>query len=275
MNCLNLRKYAREIWDLLRLPEMNILPAHLAYFLMLSIVPLLLVIIIITTQYEGSAAIVIEFIQNNFPEAAGEVLLDTITRSRFEINLIIFVLLSMFVASGGLYSVIIIANELYGNKEGKFLVRRLKALFMTFLLFLLFFFMLIVMAFGNNIVNVINDFIASDSIKAHIDALFVLLRWPIAFLYILLVINIIYTIAPDNTIGVKSTFWGALVTTIMWILVTYIYSYWVDNFASYDLIYGSLSTLIIFMIWIYVLSYFLILGLAINAKIYYKKTKTG
>lgn len=273
MKVFDWRKNARELWDLLRLPEMNILPAHLAYFLILSMVPLLLIIIIITVQYEGSATIVVDFIKNNFPEAAGDILLDTFTRTGFDLNIILFVLLSMFIASGGLYSVIVAANMLYDNKAGNALIRRLKAFFMTGLLLVLFFFMLVVMAFGNNIINLLGEVIVNDLLLDYARMVFVLLRWPVAFISILVVINIIYTLAPDDDINIGSTFWGALVTTIMWILVTNIYAYWVDNFASYDLIYGSFSTLIVMMIWIYALSYFLILGLAINARIHYNKMK--
>ena len=66
---------------------------------------------------------------------------------------------------------------------------------------------------------------------------------------------------------------GAIFTTLGWILVTAIYSYYVAHFSKYDIFYGSLSNIIILMMWIYILSYILVLGIAINSN-YYEMAKT-
>ena len=51
----------------------------------------------------------------------------------------------------------------------------------------------------------------------------------------------------------------------MWIIGTEIYSIYIRNFAHYNLFYGSISNIIILMIWVYFLSYIFVFGLAINA----------
>ena len=67
---------------------------------------------------------------------------------------------------------------------------------------------------------------------------------------------------------------GALFTTVCWIVTTSIYSYYVSNLANYTLFYGSISGIIAMMIWIYILSYIFVMGIAINTDEYnaYKKT---
>ncbi len=265
----------KELLALIKRPEMAILPAHLAFFLVLSIVPLFLIIILTAASYFGQGEVVVNFIENTFPADVQEVIMATITRSRFDINTTLFVLISIFVASGGLYSVIVTANALYDNYQNNPVIRRIKAIFLTIILLIAFYFILIVMAFGNSIMAIVVNYIDNQSFLDYLNMIFIIVRWPFAFLYLLIVINLIYTIAPDNNIKIKSTFWGALFTTICWIIVTVIYSFWVDNFASYDLIYGSLSTIIVMMMWIYLLAYFLVLGLAINATIYFKKITRG
>ena len=57
---------------------------------------------------------------------------------------------------------------------------------------------------------------------------------------------------------------GALFTTIGWIIVTAIYSFYISHFANYQMFYGGISTIIVMMIWIYFLSYILVMGIAIN-----------
>ena len=82
-----------------------------------------------------------------------------------------------------------------------------------------------------------------------------------------------YTIAPDEEIPSKFMNKGALFTTISWIVITFGYSYYVTNFANYSIFYGSLSGIIVMMIWIYLLSFIFVMGIAINAEEYlaYKK----
>ncbi len=273
MKLMEIKNGLQELLLIIKKPEMAILPGHLAFFLVLAIVPLFLVIIIIANYYIGSAIIVTEFIEGNFPQDVSNILLDIVSKNRFDLNTTIFLLISLFVASGGFYSVIVTANALYGNEQKNVVIRRIKAFLLTVLVFGLFFFMLVVMAFGNNIMNIVSNYITSQEVMRLLDLGILILRWPLAFLAILMVINIVYTIAPDNNIKTKSTFGGALFTTIMWIIATFIYSFWVDNFASYDVIYGSLSTIIVMMIWVYVLSYFLVFGLAINARKYKQLTR--
>ena len=80
--------------------------------------------------------------------------------------------------------------------------------------------------------------------------------------------------APDKRISSHYVKKGALFTTIGWIVVTSIYSYYANNLANYDLWYGGLSNIIVLMIWIYILAYILVLGIAINTN-NYELTKNG
>jgi membrane protein len=53
----------------------------------------------------------------------------------------------------------------------------------------------------------------------------------------------------------------------MWMVITQFYSYWVGNIAHYDIIYGSISSIIILLIWMYFLAYIFVIGLVLNAGI--------
>lgn len=98
--------------------------------------------------------------------------------------------------------------------------------------------------------------------------MFVYLKWPIAFFIIFFSIKLLYTIAPDYNIPSRYVNKGAIFTTLGWILTTAIYSYYVTHFSKYDIFYGSLSNIIILMMYIYFLSYILVLGIAINSSSY-------
>ena len=86
-------------------------------------------------------------------------------------------------------------------------------------------------------------------------------------------VKLIYTIAPDWKILSKHTTKGAIFTTISWIVVVQIYSYWVSNFSNYDIFYGSLSNIVVLMLLMYIISYILVIGIAINVRSYEYKIK--
>ena len=66
----------------------------------------------------------------------------------------------------------------------------------------------------------------------------------------------------------KSTNLGSFFTTIVWMIITAIYSYYTINIADYSVFYGSISSIIMFMVWIYMLSYVLVIGISINSAVY-------
>ena len=73
-----------------------------------------------------------------------------------------------------------------------------------------------------------------------------------------------------NKVNKDETTIGAFVTTVIWVIFTAIFGYYIKFFARYDLIYGSLSSITILLIWLYVLSFILILGIVINTTKYNK-----
>ena len=72
-------------------------------------------------------------------------------------------------------------------------------------------------------------------------------------------------LAPDKKIRSKSATKGAIFTTISWVVSTEIFTFYVGTFAKYDVFYGNISNIIILLLWIYLLSYIFVLGMAFNA----------
>jgi membrane protein len=66
---------------------------------------------------------------------------------------------------------------------------------------------------------------------------------------------------------------GSIFTTFMIILTTYLFSLYIENFASYNKLYGSIGTLIILMVYIWLNSNILLLGFELNGTIYQLKQK--
>ncbi len=263
-----IKKFLIDLWHVLRLPEMLILPGNLAFFLILSLAPLISLFGLVASSLSLSTSSITNYVSNFVPKEVIEILLPFIDGSGINITNIVLVVTGFFVASNGPDSIITASNFLYKTENKNYIYRRVKAIFMTFWLLLLFIFALIVLAFGSFILNkllsfgILGEFISNNYI------IIVLIKTIIAFIMIFLTIKIIYTIAPDKTIKSKYVNYGTLFATFAIIIITTIYSVYVNNIAHYDIIYGGLANIAILMLLIYIISYIIVLGIAINHNYY-------
>lgn len=267
-------KILKKLYHIIRKPEMLILPANLAFFLVLSVVPIIILVGLVASTFSISLDMVIEFISENLPTQVSEILTSFIDGKGIDFNVGFFTVTAFILASNGPHSIIVTSNTLYHFQHGSYLNSRIKALILTILLVMLFIFIIVVLAFGNIILKAIFEIGILKNISDLVYSLFVYLKWPIAFFIIFFTIKLIYTIAPDKKVPSKYVNNGAIFTTLGWILTTAIYSYYVAHFSKYDIFYGSLSNIIVLMMYIYFLSYILVLGIAINSNSY-EMTKSG
>lgn len=258
----------QKLWKIITREEMRILPGNLAFFIVLSAIPIITLLGVIASMFSISMGNVIDFMNQTFPAEVSELLVPYISGHGFDTNVLVFMVIGFVTASNGAHSIIIASDTLYQIEPDDLLTRRIKSVFLTIILVNLFIFILVVLAFGNIIVS---ELLALDIWKVVTDniyLLFILLKWPVALIVIFFLVKLIYTIAPDKKIPSRYMNRGAIFTTLGWIIVTAIYSYYVTHFANYDLFYGGLSNIIILMMWIYILSYILVIGIAINTNIY-------
>lgn len=263
------KKYLKKLYRICRKPEMMILPGNIAFFLVLSIFPIITLCGFLSSFFNVSIQSVVDFMNKTLPSDVNNILMPFITGSGMDLHIGFSIILGYYVASNGANSIIVSCNTLYGIKNRDYFSRKLKSLLITVLLVFLFVFTLVVLAFGNSILKFIISMNIFSNFENTIYYLFLIFKWPIAVVFIFLVLKLIFVIAPDSHIEGKYTTRGALFTCFAWIVSTFVYSYYVLNFSHYDIFYGSLSNIIVMMMWIYILSYSFVLGIAINVQ-YYK-----
>ncbi|MDO4492806.1 MAG: YihY/virulence factor BrkB family protein [Clostridia bacterium] len=87
---------------------------------------------------------------------------------------------------------------------------------------------------------------------------------PIAAL-MLLTVGTLYRFSLRGKFRVRDFLPGILVALLSWIVVSIGFSYYVENFAKYSVIYGALGTIVALLLWMYMTSFVLILGAEFNA----------
>lgn len=253
--------------------EMQILPGQIAFFLILSIFPLITILGMFMGMFGLSFDAIFNFISEILPTQVVNILQPYVT-SGITTNAVLTLIIGFFLASNGPHSIIVAADTLYNLKGQSFFRTRLKAIFMTILLLFVFIILIVGLVFGNKIIKWLLALGLFGGFGPQLYNVYLLFKWPIAILVIFLCVKLLYTMAPDKQIPSAHVNRGSLFTTIGWGIVTFVYSFYINNFSAYDLFYGSLANIIILMILVYIISYILIIGIAINSDVYKKEKIT-
>ena len=259
-----LKRGAKNFFTIIRKPEMGVLPGNLAFSFVLSIVPTLTILTYIASIFNFDLGFIRDFISQAFSSEFADMLLGVNVHIQANWNFFVTLIVAYIIASNGAASVIASSNMIYGIKGSKFLKRRLKSLLMILIIILLFVFLLIFSVFGNKIIEMLQIMDISEKIITNITLIISVLKGPVSWFIIFLFIKIIFTMAPDKKIQSNEVNKGAIFTTVGFIVVTYIYSIYTTNFAVYDVFYGNLASIVVLMIWLYLLSYTFTIGLALN-----------
>lgn len=259
-----IKRYWKKLINILLKPEMRILPASIAFNIILAIIPLLTIVVLIASYFDISIDLVSELVNNIMPHQVSEVIINVISGKGFDQSVGLFNIIAFFLASNGTYAIINTSNTLYKIKNRNAIKARLSSLILLLIIILLFLFLLVVPIFGENIISLMSSAKILASYEQEVMALFNIIKWPMTVLIIYLNIKLIYAVAPSKNIKSEETTYGAAFTTIGWIIATIIFRFYLSHFARYDILYGNLSSIIILMVWMYFLSYIFVFGMAIN-----------
>jgi membrane protein len=100
-----------------------------------------------------------------------------------------------------------------------------------------------------------------------------ILRWPVSIMLLMLGLAILYYVAPDVE---QRWYWvtpGSVIAVVGWIIASLSFSYYVTNFASYNVTYGSIGTVIVLLTWLYLTGLFILIGGEVNAEIEHASPK--
>lgn len=265
-----IKKVFKTFFKILRKPEMQILPGQIAFYFLMSIIPI-----------AAFSAIVASYITKNFdfmdalggviPDVLADILISLSDNIKLE-GVAIILVLYLLLGSNAPASIINASNLLYNVKPPRFLKLKIKSFVMTIMIALLLLFVVIIPLLGDVIVKTLIEVFNSD-ILYNYSFIYQIIKIIVSYLIIYTIIKILYTIAPDAKIKSRTTTNGAFFTTISWIIVTDLFAFYITNIASYDVIYGNFANILILLIWLYLLAYLFVIGMAINVNVFRKQGK--
>ena len=256
--------YIKEVYEVSRKPVVSVLPGHLSFFLLLSIIPIILLIVIITNAFSISFDKLFDFIVLSMPANTSELLSPLFDFSYSGFGIFIIIISAIFLASRATKAIIITANNIYNVKK-KNIQNILKSLFLTVVLLLLFIFMIIILILGEKILNLFLQISSNGFINSNIINLINILKWPVSLVIMFFTLKLLYSLSPSKKLHKGTVNKGSIFSTVFILLFTYLYSFYVTNYASYDDIYGASSSIIILLLWIYIISQIFVYGMIINS----------
>lgn len=176
------------------------------------------------------------------------------------------VIFAVYLSTNGMLSLITNFNYFYKTKFTRGFFKNYLVAFVLTLLLILIMTLAMGLLIGGQLVL---DFLLDIGILNQ-DFLFILiisLRFVILFIIFQLMISIIYYLGPSVEKKWHFMNTGSVIATLLCIGSSYLFSFYLTNFASYNKFYGSIGAVIAFMIWLYLLSVILLLGFVINVTI--------
>ena len=156
-------------------------------------------------------------------------------------------------------------NRAYGVKDGRpWWKIRGTAILLTLGFSLFIIAAVILLMFGPHLGSWMANAVGLGSI---FETVWNILRWPVIVGLMMVALAILYYFAPDVEQEWRWVTPGAVFAAVGWILSSLGFSYYVNNFASYNKTYGSIGAVIVLLTWMYLTGFFIIVGGEINVEI--------
>ncbi|WP_078412531.1 YihY/virulence factor BrkB family protein [Priestia abyssalis] len=251
------------------------LAAEQAYYYMLSIFPILILLLSIVPYLSIDPQKAISFMQEVMPSETARVFDETVVSIVSQPNeglLTIGILGTLWSASSGMNAFMHAMNVAFDVEETRsFIKARLVSIGLTVGLIVTFIIALVLPVFGNVLLNTIEFFIPLPGKTA---LLLKVLRWLIAIAVMIVILAVLYRLAPNKHYPFKHVIPGAVTATIIWQFISLGFSFYVSQFGNYSATYGSLGGVIILMLWFFLTGFALVLGGEINALYHKESTST-
>ena len=253
----------KEIRRIIKEAEIGIYASGAAFFLFLSIIPIIIIISGLLPNHTIMSNDAVNLSQAVVPEKIYRFLL-SIVESYHGNNvtlLSVSALIVLWSASKGMLALMRGLNHIYGVEESKnYFVIRLKAIFYTIFLLLAIIMSVGILIFGNTLANWI---LADNQVLSAAWKIIGALRHIFVAFLISILFCTMYYILPNNQLEWQKHYPGAVCTSVFWTLYSFLFSIYIEYFEGFSM-YGSLTTIVMVMFWLYFCMYIFFCGALVN-----------
>lgn len=241
--------------------------AQAAYYIMLSCIPFLMLLLSLIKYTPVTKADLLQYMVDFFPSSINPLLTTVIeelyTKSITLISVTAF--MAAWSAARGILAITAGFNSVYDVSETRnYFVLRLRSALYTLLLLLLVVLSLVVLVFGESLHGFCQE---KAPFLAEITQYIMSIRFVLFLCVQTALFLFLFRFIPNRKSSLLWQLPGALFTSIGWNVFSYVFSFYLEHFSNMTYMYGSLTTLIIIMLWLYSCMYIMLIGAGVNAYI--------
>lgn len=239
--------------------------AQSAYFLIMSFIPFVLVLTAMVQYtpltYKVVRQAIIGFVPDNLQEFVLKIIAEVFTKSVAVLP--ISGVFALWSSGKGMMSLIAGLNTIYHVKETRnWLINRIYSVLYMFLFAIALIISLLMLVMGNRIHSLL---VVRMPLLGRMMGRILNAKTFLVFVVLFFVFLVLYRYLPNRKASLKSQVPGAFIIAVAWSLFSYFFSLYFTFFPNFSNMYGSLSALIMVMLWLYVCMNLLLYGAEINA----------
>lgn len=262
----NVSKLANDFMNNIEKDHISESSAQCSYYTILSFIPFVILLITLIQYTNVNQQTLYEVISKLIPSSMSGFVLDIVKEvySKSIGTISISIIFTIWSAGKGLYALMKGLNEVYGvtdKKSNSFVYLKLMSILKTILFIILMTVGLILLVFGNSLVSIAKNRFGSFENYTIVSSIIT----EIIFILVTFVIFLfLYKFMPKYKLTFKIQIPGAIFGAIALNVISFVFSIYLDIFKGFSITYGSLTTLMLIMMWIYACFYIVFLGAELN-----------
>lgn len=243
--------------------------AQSAYFFVLSLIPIIILLLTMVQFTPVTEEDVMRAVLQVFPSSVEGLITMLVAQVYNQSGTIIpvTIVIALWSAGKGVLSMTSGLNCVYENRETRnYIFLRIRASAYTVIFILAIVLSLVLSVFGNSISLFLNE---HAPLLRHVTDFIIRIRTLLILGVLTVFWDLVYKYLPNRKNRGKTTMKkqlpGAVFTACGWQLISFVFSVYLDIFTGFSTMYGSLTTIILILLWLYMCMYVILLGGEINA----------
>ena len=267
---MNRLKDIIRFWNGTADEHMGAFAAQSAFFIFLSFFPIINLIVSLPKLLPVTEQQIIDLIYYSLPVSFEEYVANLV-REMYDNSsnsiTIISLIIAIWSAAKGLTAVRYGLNEVYRSREARnyFIIRSISAVY-TVVFVLLVLVLVPLNMFGTQIaLYLFNQFPHFTDVTLLVYSV----RSSATFILLFIMFDLLYTIVPSKKLKFGKQAPGAVLAAFLWVFITKLFSLYIDYYASKSFMYGSLTTVIMLLFWMYFVIYSIFIGAQLNEYLHF------
>lgn len=263
-----MRKLARNVVGFIgRLndDQVGAFAAQAAYFILLSFIPFLMLLMTLVRftfiTEDMVQTLIVQIVPAEFQKLVLEIVSEVYDKSSATVT--ISAVAALWSAGKGINALTNGFNSVYHVSETRnYVIGRLRAALYTLIFIIAVLASLVLMVFGNTIQKALT---LEFPMVAQITSFVLSFRTLFMIISLTLIFLVLYKFIPNRKASFRSQVPGAMISSVAWAIFSLVFSVYLDIFPGFSNMYGSLTTIVMVMLWMYFCMYIILIGAEVNA----------